>query len=90
MQPMPPEMDVIRVEVTQDDINKGVQDNCTKCPVALALSRAFGIPVTVEATFATVNGKEIPIPYEVYEFIWKFDGVGKDGVKPFIFFLPKN
>lgn len=31
----------VRVEVTQEDIDKGIPSNCTSCPIALALRRQF-------------------------------------------------
>jgi hypothetical protein len=34
-------MNLLKVDVTQDDINNGTQRNCIQCPVARAAKRAF-------------------------------------------------
>lgn len=34
-------MDKIKIQVTQEDINKGISGNCTECPIALAVLRAL-------------------------------------------------
>ena len=32
----------MKIDVTQEDIDKGLPKTCSQCPVARALSRAFG------------------------------------------------
>jgi hypothetical protein len=76
------------INVTQDDINNGIQETCGNCPVALALKRAFS------TKFVFVDIHEIHVCCEVYlpsseteQFIRLFDILGPAAVKPFSFFL---
>lgn len=80
---------IVKIDVTQEDIEKGITGSCTRCPVALALRRA--VP---EATNAVVRKDCISVnPYDFYVesitpqkvawFIFDFDGGGP--AHPFTF-----
>lgn len=78
------------IEVTQEDINKGQQSSCAKCPIALALARAFPGRETLAGVFYlfiyNLKGETIfqaITPQEVVHFMNSFD-VGKE-VVPFSF-----
>lgn len=87
----------MKIEVTQEDILIGKAQDCYRCPVALAVTRAFAKDGAIKAC---VDGEEITVyypgcltkwdvevPYEcpptAFDFIVAFDG-GKDA-KPFTF-----
>ena len=74
----------MRIEVTADDIAKGMKSNCYQCPIALAIRRVTG-DVFV-GRWIVVNGKRFDKIKSVSEFIANFD----DGrpVEPFSFHLP--
>lgn len=81
----------IVVEVTQDDINKGVCGDPNKCAIARAVRR------TVKRMDIDVNGEYIKIEKDDYEmplnkkavkFIEDFDD-NRRSVKPFSFVLKK-
>lgn len=77
----------IRVNVTQRDIERGVQNSGGRCPVARAMRRHRPF------RFASVNGLEAYVPWggkytlplEVQEFVGAFDD--GDPVEPFTFDL---
>ena len=75
----------MRIEVTQEDIDKGVKENCVKCPVALSLRRLFPgeweVDVGDDAIYA--GGNWYTPPDEAQEFIAKFDA--GEPVAPFSF-----
>lgn len=87
-----------RVEVTDNDILKGVKAGINSCPIARALKRnqdivQHSISVTEdEITFKTRDGKRhgcYEVPQKAADFIAKFDGFeGKKRVKPFVFTFP--
>lgn len=72
------------ISVTQEDIDKGERD-CGKCPIALAASRAIGIPVDVGNREAWINGSPRVMPSIARQFILRFDA--QLAVKPFSFEL---
>ena len=82
----------MKIEVTQKDIDEGVQGECTLCPIALAFKRN----INFKAVY--VNGKSIDVWYprsggvKTYElpkkaqtFVKRFDR--QEPVKPFSFEL---
>jgi hypothetical protein len=79
----------MRINVTQEDINKGCQNDSGTCPIALALSRATGNAVHVRAIYASVYNWSLlyttDLPIEARLFIRDFDS-GKH-VDPFSFEL---
>ena len=80
----------MRIEVTQDLIDKGEAKDCSSCPVALAILVATGAQaVEVYATGGFLatrrRGTEFVMPVEARQFIVDFDA-GKR-VAPFSFDL---
>ncbi len=84
----------IVVDVTAENIAKGVKDDCSRCPVALAIRRALSLNVNETSDYVTVNEDEIEIrrdgrnlsietPEVAEEFILNFDY--GDPVEPFTF-----
>jgi hypothetical protein len=78
----------ITVNVTQEDINRGVRQNGERCPVALALIRALALAsgeLIIRPTIALSSGfvcanvlgfdrhHDYPIPGAARDFIQKFD-----------------
>lgn len=56
-------LESITFDVTQDDINKGYNRNCTACPIARAINRTLGL----EACFAFVSGRGITHPIKILD-----------------------
>lgn len=78
----------VEVHVTQADIEAGVRQICTSCPVALAMTRAFGEPVRVGLVQFVLKASqrafsEHVLPDEVSNWIARFD-LGRT-VEPFSF-----
>jgi hypothetical protein len=87
------------ITVTQEDIDNGERWDCALCPVALALKRAIGKPVSVNAdggltvvdydlasdlaSFTSYSPVIASHQDSVTEFIRKFDE--GDDVEPFTF-----
>jgi len=72
-----------KVEVTQEDIDKGIPEDCSHCAVALALKRKYktdnvfvSIP-DADYVLLTVNGEELNIrsnhENDILDFIDLFD-----------------
>lgn len=86
---------ILTVNVTQEMIDNGVQDNCEKCPVALALNTAmteadyeYAHLEVIDPEFFYLWGREehcIGLPGEASEFINDFDYDGRESVKPISF-----
>lgn len=77
----------MKIEVTQEDINKGEVTECRRCPIALAVIRATGNKyVLVDSDYTHVGTKFCPTPVTAKRFIRNFD-YGND-VQPFTFELP--
>lgn len=74
----------ISVEVTAEDIAYG-QADATLCPVALAIRRATGKAVAVDAYEADIGDGRALLPPEVTHFVLAFDR--GDEVEPFRFNL---
>ena len=77
----------ITIDVTQEDINKGIKTDVSRCPVAKALRRAIedakNVSVGNKLTF-NLQGVlyYADVPLKILEFINKFDSEGKKAVKP--------
>lgn len=83
---------MIHVTVTQNDIDRGFKDSCLNCPVALAMTRAFGETVSVDKTgWCTMEGRQGKLPQVARDFIEKFDTVLDDAfiLTPFEFDVEK-
>lgn len=79
-------MTTIQISVTADDINAGIKNHCSKCPVALAVCRH--LPMTEEVTSVSVwlgDDKAIDLPATARNFIRAFDA--GERVEPIIFEL---
>mgnify|MGYP003556362465 CR=1 FL=1 len=78
---------VMKIQVTQEDIDKGIKQNICNCPIALSLKRNF--PRAKVGCSITLNGTwndAIDTPVEASCFIDKFDN--DLPVEPFEFDLP--
>lgn len=85
---------IVQIEVTGEDIAKGVIGECRACPVALAVNRALSLHVDI-ANGASVSNEHIdirfdwcciariPTPAIAAEFIHQFDD--NAGPHPFAF-----
>ena len=76
---------MIKINVTQKDINSGVVDSGKKCPIARALKRKGFEQVFVDTKTCLADGMEYGLPIEARNFIGQFD-YGRP-VKPFSFIL---
>ncbi len=80
-----------KIHVTQKHIDKGIKNNCLKCPVALALyeySKMLCDNITVIHQLSILYSNRIEyyhMPKSIIRFIRKFDTNKK--VKPFNFVL---
>lgn len=79
------------IEVTQNDIEMGLRDNCRSCPVARALTRATGKPWQVHADRFQLDQHECDtldaeMPGAVSDFVQEFDACRP--VQPFSFEFP--
>jgi hypothetical protein len=64
----------IHVEVTADDIARGLPENSESCPIAVALRRAAdGVEVLVFNTFYSARGERRSLPEAVRLFVHRFD-----------------
>lgn len=73
------------IQVTQDDIDKGVKNNTKFCPIARAMVRTLGLDgvddifvgyTVAEVQYATdgpLEYLECPLPTEAKDFIEQFD-----------------
>ena len=87
-------MITIKINVTQEDIDKGIQGSCVNCPTGLALQRTFPSSNYIHVDTVDIEYginpesdefKSVETPQEVIDFIDDFDN-GKP-VKPFFFEL---
>ena len=71
-----------KVEVTQEDIDKGIPSDCNNCAVALALKRKYKtdnvfVSIPDDYVLLTVNGEELNIrsnhENDILDFIDVFD-----------------
>ncbi len=77
---------IIKLSVTQQDIDEGEKASCTKCPVALALQRALGrqddaAMVGMGMVNLFIDGNSHKVPDAVRDFVRSFDS--GDKVEPF-------
>jgi len=85
------------IDVTQQDMDKGMQCIQNKCAIALALRREYktdNVSITMDEGYASlnVNGKELNIRDEnnVSDFIHNYDNMGDDDeyfIEPYPFTL---
>ena len=77
----------LKVEVTQEDIDNGVQQHSEKCPIACALKRLVKNPeVSEEIEFDQDETRFVAdLPSDASSFIHLFDEEGSIAVKPFSF-----
>lgn len=75
----------MKIKVTQKDIDRGVKNDCDSCPIALAMSKAFGhmISVNDHEYRSRISFTYYPLPVDVQNFIGHFDC--EDQVEPFEF-----
>ena len=82
--------------ITMEDIEKGYRANCTRCPVACAISREVGRTVYVvgingletgRVEYLTGDGRRVAqaLPYKVGKKILCYDQTGV--MEPFVFAL---
>jgi len=73
------------IEVTQDDIERGVVADCFRCPIANAVRDVLGpdAVVRVECDFMDIGAKTVKLPIEAMKFIEAFDA--EESVEPFSF-----
>ena len=79
----------MRIDVTQEDIDRGKRSRPCECPLAIAASRATGRPCSVgldRIGFDDGLALEWPLPDIAFKFRWDFDN--GQPVQPFGFDLP--
>jgi hypothetical protein len=92
-----PYPDVLYVNVTQDDIDRGMQAVCAQCPLARAVHRVFsplslvlvGYYCTVWNSF-TGPGQVYELEPAVHAWIKIYDEMGRRYVRPFSAILRKE
>lgn len=75
----------INVEVTAEDIKRGIKVDCLNCPIALALDRCGQPDASVSDSDVEIDGRFIRMPLDARRFVQDFDD-GKP-VEPFAFEL---
>ncbi len=76
----------MRIEVTQEDIDKGVRGNSNQCAIARALKRKYAHErISVSGIMVDIEDVCYSPGPEIREWIVTFDKVGKHMVKPFAF-----
>lgn len=76
----------MKVIVTQEDIDNGDRTQSARCPIALAISRAYGIKnIAVGMDRVTGMSKTRWLPIEAQNFVLAFDN--GEPVEPFEFRL---
>lgn len=90
------------IKITEQDIEAGKRNDCEKCPIALALNRAFenpkGFTISVCEDFVelfAVGDSEgnlyFNLPANAQEFVFDFDNMEEnERPEPFSFRLDKN
>jgi hypothetical protein len=79
------------INITQNDIDRGVKLEAAACPVARAVARAFRKRTGTYCVFGGFvprgpkRNNNWPLPPEVWRFMWAFDN--DKPVKPFSFVL---
>jgi len=81
------------INVTQEDIENG-QHGCSRCPIALAASRAYGRQVYVGTynIYADYDGRNVlaKLPVNAVQFVSQFDTSMFDVLRPFSFEIKDN
>jgi hypothetical protein len=76
----------VTIDVTQEDISRGVKGNCVACPIALAVNRALDVDVcVVESLRILTDCYHAYLPAHAVRFMSIFDIFGKEFVEPFKF-----
>ncbi len=83
----------MKIQVTQEDINQGVRQECEKCPIALAVIRAIGpqaatMRISVDDAWVDIGEESWCLPRSAARFVSDFDS-GK-AVTPFEFELTEK
>ena len=83
---------MLNIRVTQRDIDRGVQGDSFRCPVALAIKRALKAAVWVREVIIVTKGRSqqtYPAPSEVEGFLESYDSAifEFDSPRPFSFTL---
>ena len=83
----------MKIEVTQHDIDKGLNNNCFLCPIAHAVKRKMGTDSVLVycdriSVMSTVTSYNYKLPKKARTFIKRFDD-GKP-VEPFTFEIKKD
>jgi hypothetical protein len=85
---------LVKVKVTQEDINTGLRGSCSLCPVALAVNRVLkaGLHATVDQSRIFIRRafeilQDISTPTDARWFISAFDGAIAMSIAPFEFDL---
>jgi hypothetical protein len=73
----------MKIEVTQEDIDNGIQMNCYYCPIARSIQRQTDLYVAVRANYAVIGDDIAYFPREAEQFIADFDA--GEPVHPFSF-----
>ena len=81
----------VKVSITDSHIQNGLQRKPSQCPIALSLGNlGFKKPtVGCETVLIDKDGKQYGgnLPRTARQFINRFDGQGREAVKPFSFNL---
>ncbi len=86
----------MRIDVTAEDIQNGVQGDCEYCPVARAVERRTGAKARVEYGVIEGQVRAVKMPDSVLRFIKRFDALEVSGdarllyIEPFSFDLPDD
>ncbi len=92
----------LNVRVTEEDIERGIAEDCERCPVALALNRALADELTRANLQVSIDGgtilfcsgatlvRTVCAPACVRDFIFDFDGGDYTGPFEFTIRLPAN
>jgi len=75
----------LKVNVTRDDIKRGVRENIHLCPIARALRRLGFSKISVDQNGIEIRNKVFDIPPKASRFINDFDF--EELVKPFSFVM---
>lgn len=78
---------IVRVDVTEGDIQRGWRLDCQECPIALAVSRAVGQPAHVDHLVVVLldSQESVNLPLDVRDRMLKYDA--GEPMQPFSFEL---
>ncbi len=65
----------MKIQVTQEDIDRGQRYDGESCPIALAIARVRSDIKEIQITpyFAILGSRRCPLPLVARSFIWAFD-----------------